>query len=146
MQELSRVISVGSNAHTSALFLQHPARGLEHWTQEASKIKKGMTSIALMRYIPAASVFTQAEFIDSPISSAELICYAVDSELAIVVRMSYTETAKMKKVSLNLGRVEEVVGFFRHNGKLTDLNTLESRFYNNLKLADRLGVAESPED
>jgi len=99
-----------------------------------------MTELALLRQIPQASRTTSSAVDGLNIDPSRLMCYAVDSELAIVVWMSFEQMELPAGTTNSFGRVKEVVGLFKHDGRLNKYGSLESAFTQNLVLTDRIPI------
>jgi len=138
--ELKQLFSGGGEGHSAKLLADHPPRGAAHWKQKAKEIKPGMTQFALLRQIPHASRATSSSVDGLNVDPSRLKCYAVDSEFAIVVWMSYEQMELTPGTTDSFGRVKEVVGLFKHDGRLNKYGCLESAFTQNLVLTDRIPI------
>jgi len=109
----------GRAAYISRLQIEYPSRGIEYWQQQAAKVESGMTTYALFKYLPRASVSGSWLLPDSEDGPTQVFYYAVDSCYAALCEMT-TQSG----VTGRSDRVVRMVGIFPHHLQLNDSGTL----------------------
>ena len=118
--EIDRLIAEskkGSDVYVTEISEQHPPRGIEHWRQQADELRPGMTTFALLKYIPAASPRGSWLIPRSSGGTTQVFYYAVDSEYAALCEMTAIDGTRSP-------RVVKMLGFYSHQRQFTDFGAL----------------------
>ncbi|QDT10972.1 hypothetical protein K239x_29650 [Planctomycetes bacterium K23_9] len=113
IDELIAKSKKGRDVYASEISREHPPLGIDHWDQQADKLRPGMTKFALFKYVPAASA-NGSWLIPRPNGeTTQVFYYAVDSEYAALCEMRTNDPSQ----SL---RVVKMLGFYKHHQRFTD--------------------------
>ena len=106
----------GRDVYASELLLSHPPLGITYWQQQAAKLEPGMTSFALFKYVPSASMSGSWQIPRSIGETTQVFYYAVDSE--------YAALCEMTTYGPGSPRIVKMLGFYSHDLRFTDDGSL----------------------